>query len=125
MEVIDLSMISFGEMVGTKVGLNGFKRKRKERNWSKYNPCRSFTENEGEEEGTFLKGDVGSKRGFFSKIRTFAVIVAEENDSAEGENVIMQEIMEGLSGLFCLESGRQRYLVFKLNCRQWQKNTSR
>lgn len=61
---------------------------------------------------------------FFSKIRTF-VVVAEENDSADGENVIMQEIMEGLSELFCLESGRQRYLVFKLNCRQWQRNASR
>lgn len=35
MEVIDLSMLSSGEMVGTKVGLNGLKRKRKERKWSK------------------------------------------------------------------------------------------
>ena len=33
----------------------------------------------------------------------------------------MHEIMGGISGLLCLESGRQWYLVYRPNCRQWQK----
>lgn len=35
--------------------------------------------------------------------------------------MITHEIMEGISGLKCLESGKQWYLMYKPNCRQWQK----